>query len=715
MALVKPIAQSISAFDATKSQTFSFASSGGSQVVANRITIRLQTDNSIVYQNKVESYRFEQTVPAGTLTNDNYYNFYFNTYDSDGNESEDSNVIQFYCYNTPTLTLTNLPLNDLVESTSYTFGATYNQAQGELLNYLKFYLYDERNNLINESEFYTGGNTVPISFKHTFYGLENNVNYKVNVSAVTINGTVVITDYYSFNVRYYYPELYSLLSLENLCEKGCVRIESNIVIADGEVSESYEPPQFVKYLDPSDLTDYVKWQELFTYDMLNKQPISVWIAPTMLDLIQKDNYVQWTQGYTIRSNFTFTLFMKTSHFGKFATIGTEDNGFTIELIREIPYGETEVKDRFEVNGYINGVHTVHQTSNYVDVINQKSYYLVWFRKVGNNYDLRFTVLQRTKTIFDWDESNVVTDRLTDISYRDEEYTQGKRFVPMANDMSSIFPMVGVKLYNGIYNNMNLTNDVSSEFTTTIPVWDSNTRLTCDFDENIRGGNVDILLKNLTSLRVKRRKHGTFNWITLKEYKISEVADLIISLDDYYIPSYYYVDYALVPLLEGNIEGDYIINSITTKFNCVTIADQDKVFSLKAQISYGGDTANSPIGTYSPLNGLYPILQKNSELEYMSGSITALVTGYNFENTHKIDRLDVVQQTEDLYKFFNNMTAKILKDWNGKIYLVRFTGSPTVSYNSSYGNGVVTITANWVEQGQFDNQYDLYYNGLIDVE
>ena len=156
MALVKPIAQGISAFDATQDQTFSFTSSGGSQVVANQITIRLQDDNSVVYQNKVETYRFEQIVPANTLTNGNYYNFYFNTYDVGGNESEDSNVIQFYCFSNPTLTLINLPLNNLVESSSYTFGVTYNQTQGELLNYLKFYLYDNLDNLITESDFYYG-------------------------------------------------------------------------------------------------------------------------------------------------------------------------------------------------------------------------------------------------------------------------------------------------------------------------------------------------------------------------------------------------------------------------------------------------------------------------------------------------------------------------------------------------------------------------------
>lgn len=41
MALVKPIAQGVSTFDATQDKTFSFTSSCGSQVVANRITIRL--------------------------------------------------------------------------------------------------------------------------------------------------------------------------------------------------------------------------------------------------------------------------------------------------------------------------------------------------------------------------------------------------------------------------------------------------------------------------------------------------------------------------------------------------------------------------------------------------------------------------------------------------------------------------------------------------
>ena len=148
---------------------------------------------------------------------------------------------------------------------------------------------------------------------------------------------------------------------------------------------------------------------------------------------------------------------------------------------------------------------------------------------------------------------------------------------------------------------------------------------------------------------------------------------------------------------------------------MTIADSTNAFVLRANISYSGDTKNAPMGTYTPLKGKYPIIQKNSELEYWSGSITAMMLGYDFETTKKIDRKSIVQQTNDFCEFLNNMEAKIIKDWNGKIHLVRFTGSPTVSYANTYGNGIAQVTANWVEQGQFDSQDDLYNNGLVNTK
>lgn len=715
MALIKPIMSIIAAFDATMEQTFSFVFNGGDQVVANQLTIKNQDTNKIVYQNKITSYAFQQTVPANILENGSYYTAYFNTYNVNGDESEASNTIQFNCYTTPTLVLINLPQDNLIENSNYTFGATYNQEQHEMLNSMEFELYDSTGILLERSDVYYGTQIIPITFTHTFSGFVNNETYSVKAIGISIDGMEVESELYTFTVRYQYPSMFNLLDLVNMCEKGCVKIESNTESIDGETPPEFTPPLFLSSFQATDPSIYVQWGIPFEYDMENHQPISEWTELSLLDIHDYNNWVQWTQGFNIPMNFTFTSFMKAGRLGTFAILGTEQNGFKIDLIREIPYGETEAKDRFEVNGYVNGELTVHQTSNYVNILNQSTYYLIWFRKVNDQYDLRMTVLQEGQhDKMDWGESSVWYERLTDISWSPESYPQGTEFEPLSNDMSSVFPLMCVRLLNGIYDNMDITSDVSKEFTTNIPTWDYSTRIACNFNNNLDGGNLDVLLSQIKYIKIKRRKKGTFNWVTLKQYEIKKQSDLNIVYEDYFVPTDYDAEYALVPVQDGGVEGTYIINDITTKFASTVIADQNQVFSLKANIQYGGDIKNATFSTYEPLNSKYYIVQKNGDLDSWSGSISAMVTGYTFDKTHRIDRQDVLKMTEDICKFFNNNTAKVLKDWNGKIHIVRFLGSPQVTYNSSYGNGVAYVSANWVEQGQFDNQTDLYNNGLTNV-
>src|SRR5574344_4361 len=119
MAMMKPIGYSVSAFDATQNQVFKFDVQGGNQVNYNEIIIRNNTTNVVVYQNKVESFIFSQTVPSNTLTNGVYYNYSFVTYDVNDNASEQSTQIPFYCYTTPTVVFTNLPSDNILQSASF--------------------------------------------------------------------------------------------------------------------------------------------------------------------------------------------------------------------------------------------------------------------------------------------------------------------------------------------------------------------------------------------------------------------------------------------------------------------------------------------------------------------------------------------------------------------------------------------------------------------
>jgi hypothetical protein len=47
-------------------------------------------------------------------------------------------------------------------------------------------------------------------------------------------------------------------------------------------------------------------------------------------------------------------------------------------------------------------------------------------------------------------------------------------------------------------------------------------------------------------------------------------------------------------------------------------------------------------------------------------------------------------------------------------LCKPTSGDTASFISEFGNGLADVAFNWVEQGKYDNQEDLYYLGFIDI-
>ena len=118
MALVTPIGVAIPAFDASQEQVFSFTVQGGDQVVGNILTIIDNDTSEVVYTNQVESYVYNQTLPAETLTNNKYYAFYFQTVNVVGDISNKSSNVTFRTFTQPTLSFTNIPSTGIIEAGS---------------------------------------------------------------------------------------------------------------------------------------------------------------------------------------------------------------------------------------------------------------------------------------------------------------------------------------------------------------------------------------------------------------------------------------------------------------------------------------------------------------------------------------------------------------------------------------------------------------------
>ena len=353
MALTRPILLQQVAFDSSNNQTILFNVSGGSQVVANILEITDNESGAIVYNETYVSYRLEHIIPANELTNGKYYSARLQTKDSGDNLSPWSNTIQFYCYSTPTINITNMPIGNIINNASFNFEARYNQAQGELLNFYEYHLYDVANDELSSSgTLYVGSTQVPpIDFSYMFSGFDDNATYSIEIEGYTVNGTKCTTGRIAFTTDYVEPNVYALLQLENDCKNGWINVISNISNIEGIANP--EPPT---YIDDKEI-----------------------------DLIQDGAYVLWNKGFAINGNFTFRVWGRKFNTNKKIIIM---NGQGDLKKFEMNFRQDE-KGTFAECYIYDGMDTPYYCfSNYIPNPNENEQVFIWLRRIDNLYQVK---------------------------------------------------------------------------------------------------------------------------------------------------------------------------------------------------------------------------------------------------------------------------------------------------------------------------------------
>ena len=352
MALTTPILYSVNAFDAQNSFIFQFASIGGSQVVANTLTIKDNATLTTIYSATQTTFKFEHTLPANTLTNGTYYQATLTTKDAQGNESNASAPIQFYCYSQPNFEISNMPAGNVVTNSSYAFTVTYNQAQGEILNAYVFNLYSASGALISTSNtMYNTNTSLPLNVSYLFSGFEDKTTYSIEVTGVTVNGTQITTGRISFTTDYTKPDMFSFLFLTNNCKGGYVTIKSNVIGIDG-ISNPKTP---------------------------------VFIDNQEVDLRETGSYVEWVEGYMVTDDWTMRLwgrdFTPNSEIFRFSN--TDGDIITIEYhVDETQcWFELKAKHKDWLWGYVT-------ESTHIALPTKTEQVFCWLRRIDNLYDLR---------------------------------------------------------------------------------------------------------------------------------------------------------------------------------------------------------------------------------------------------------------------------------------------------------------------------------------
>lgn len=278
--------------------------------------------------------------------------------------------------------------------------------------------------------------------------------------------------------------------------------------------------------------------------------------------------------------------------------------------------------------------------------------------------------------------------------------------------SSVDNITNVKLTNSIFDHFNITKNTSTVVSTSIPTeWDYDTIMNANFNNNIDAGNVNYLISQISSIKIKRRKQGDFDWLTLATIPVNKVEDLSFIFNDLLNQDNVTYEYALVPII-GEIEGQYLINSIMSQFNGVFIGNAETIYKFLYEVKYSSNQRNQQVGVFQVLGQQYPIVVANGALSYESGNVTATILNDDFEKTGIIDRAEIVRQKDALKNFLTDKNPKILKDWNGNIWLCIVNSNIDVSYKEGTGMGIPVISFDWTEIGESNNQQSLYNNGIL---
>lgn len=707
MALSTPIVYPISAFDAEMENRFYFTSSGGDQVVSNRLVIKDNVTNEIVYNTKIENYGYYHDLPANTLVNGRYYYYYFYTYNYADQESASSNSVSFYCYTTPVVSITNIPEDDIIRNANYDFEISYYQAEDEMLNTLIATIYDANNNILDSRD-------VSKILLYSFSGLENNQNYKIVIEGTTVNNTI-FSYTKNFGVVYSGLILHSDLEVVTNSNLGYNQVTSNFIAIDGE---SFGDVVYTN--QPDD----------FNQEMILLPKYNFEVTPNTIT-----TKIEWNKGFFVSNDFALGLWLYVRDLGKIATITKDNdtnNGFSFYLRRGDYEGQSTICDYIEILGYKNGELISKTYSNPLTnaedqsvLSNEGSFVWIWFKRTNGETECQFEVLQQIgleDRILQWNNSaetlsigcisNMYIDNSTDLP--------SPMVIAENNRLNSIFPLTSVMITNGKYDGIYITAD--SEMTPykgyvegqyVMPEWDVNTILNCDFDHNINGGKIEITLSEISGIVIKRREKNK-KWITIYKQDVYTRADLNVSIKDSMIPSGITQEYAVVPIKQGGVEGEYIIVESTPCWNGVFISTKDKIYKLYNGVTYGSLKRNKQIGEFIPIGSIYPTDVQNGISKYDTLSISGGLYGYNYENTRIINRADVIKQSNDLLDTLHSDESLVITDWNGNIWLGRCSTSPTISFVQSYGNGLCNISFDFTEQGKYDNAKDLYENGIIDM-
>lgn len=290
--------------------------------------------------------------------------------------------------------------------------------------------------------------------------------------------------------------------------------------------------------------------------------------------------------------------------------------------------------------------------------------------------------------------------------------------------TNVTPIKSVTLRNANFEYLNATKNKLDDLPHSLPIeWMSHTIMDVDF-QNLNAGNLGFISEAVSRILVQRiRTDIPGEWITLFEIPVESQNELKFVVNDFTNVAGARYKYRFLPILrQGDIEieGSGVpTNEIYSNFDGVFICDQDTFIKLYAGVDYGTIQATQVTGVHDTLNNKYPIIVANSNAGYKTGSISATILNKDYgelnpltNSKFDLDERKILEHKKEIEEFLLNKKPKILKDYAGNIWLCYFPSAVNYDFFNAWGKSLGTMSTDWVEIGDPEEERDLRRTGLI---
>lgn len=219
--LPTPTLSLISTFDPSKNNNIYF-SYNGNQIKKKRIVIIDNKTFKTILDKTQLGMKLCYDLPANTIKT-GQYTAQIQVFDFDGNSSELSQPVLFYCYSTPSVSFSNF--TDKINKSSINLSLSYTQAENDSVKEFAFYLYDLQKKIVTKSNnFYSLNDS-----SYTFLGLKNLTTYYVQCKGTSLHNMDFDTGLCEINVNYIVQPNNMLLRLSNNKCEGYIQVDCNII------------------------------------------------------------------------------------------------------------------------------------------------------------------------------------------------------------------------------------------------------------------------------------------------------------------------------------------------------------------------------------------------------------------------------------------------------------------------------------------------------